>query len=263
MNKKTACKILGVPLNASKEDIKKAYRTLAKKYHPDTNNSHEAKSKFEEVSMAYQALTSESFSNKNYDSLFDCFKDMYDKLMEEENKKPKRGANIRLSTRITFEESLNGVKKKIVYKKDGIKRAIQIQIPPGIDNGQNVCVKAKGEKGLNGGQTGDLIVNVSVDSHPEFTRQGNNIFSDIEVSYVAAVLGETISINTLNGPIAYKLNEGINNLSKIRLKGFGVKTKNKTGDHYVTIKVKVEKNISDKAKKLLLQYKEEIRKEVV
>jgi molecular chaperone DnaJ len=137
------------------------------------------------------------------------------------------------------------------------RKKIQVSIPAGIDNGQSVRIRDKGEPGVNGGPRGDLLVEVVVDRHPIFQRQDMNIFSTVPVSFAVAALGGEILIDTVDGKVAYEVKPGTQTDTRVRLRGKGVpslRNKDIRGDHYVTLVVQVTDRLSNEAKELLRQF---------
>ncbi len=357
-NKRDYYEVLGVPKDADDAALKKAYRQLAKKYHPDTNpGDAEAEAKFKEASEAY-AVLSDADKRRQYDQFghaafeggagggagFDGFSfnmnDMGDifgdifgdffgggRSSRRANNGPMRGANIRAAIRITFEEAVFGVEKEldlnlkdtcnkcngtgakpgtskqtctkcngkgqIVYTQQQpffgtvrsvqtcsecngtgsvvkdkcpdcygsgyitARKKIQVSVPAGIDDGQSIRIRGKGEPGTNGGERGDLLVEVSVSRHPIFQRQDTNIFSTMPISFVTAALGGEIRIKTVDGEVAYDVNPGTQTDSKVRLKGKGVpslRNKNVRGDHYVTLVVQVPEKLNEEQKDALRKF---------
>lgn len=345
--------VLGIDKSADDATIKKAYRVLAKKYHPDMNpGDAEAEKKFKEASEAY-AILSDPEKRKQYDQFghaafegggggyggFDFnsadFSDIFGDIFGDffgggrrsrGNNGPMKGANIRTSVRITFEEAVFGVDKEIeLTLKDECKtchgsgakpgtspetcskcggkgqvvftqqsffgtvrnvqtcpecngsgkvikekcadchgsgymanrKKIQVTIPAGIDNGQSVRIRDKGEPGVNGGPRGDLLVEVIVGRHPIFQRQDYNIYSTVPISFAVAALGGEVIIDTVDGKVAYEVKAGTQTDTKVRLKGKGVPTlrnKEVRGDHYVTLIVQTPEKLSHEAKELLRQF---------
>lgn len=134
------------------------------------------------------------------------------------------------------------------------RKKIQVSIPGGIDDGQSIRIREKGEPGTNGGPRGDLLVEVQVSRHPIFQRQDMNIFSTAPITYAQAALGGTIRISTVDGDVEYEVKPGTQTDTKIRLKGKGVpslRNKNVRGDHYVTLVVQVPTKLSESAKEAL------------
>lgn len=134
------------------------------------------------------------------------------------------------------------------------RKKIQVSIPAGIDDGQSIRIREKGEPGTNGGPRGDLLVEVQVARHPIFQRQDMNIFSTAPITYAQAALGGKIRINTVDGDVEYEVKPGTQTDTKIRLRGKGVpslRNKNVRGDHYVTLVVQVPTKLSEEAKEAL------------
>ncbi|MBQ2641569.1 MAG: molecular chaperone DnaJ [Lachnospiraceae bacterium] len=345
--------VLGLGKDASEEEIKKAYRKLAKKYHPDMNpGDKDAEAKFKEASEAYAILSDAEkrrqydqfghaafdgtggfghggfdFSGMDFGDIFgDLFGDMFGGGRRGPSGGPMRGANVRTSLRITFLEAVFGVKKEITLNlkdpcpkcggtgcKPGTspkmcpkcggkgqvvftqqsffgtvrnvqtcpdcsgsgkiiedkcpdcggagyissRKTIEVSIPAGIDNGQSVRIRDKGEPGTGGGPRGDLLVEVIVENHPVFMRQDYHIFSEVRISYAVAALGGSIVIDTVDGKVIYDVKAGTQTDTRIRLKGKGVPTirdSSVRGDHYVTLVVDVPQKLSKEAKELLRQF---------
>lgn len=137
------------------------------------------------------------------------------------------------------------------------RKNIEVSIPAGIDDGQSVRIRGKGEPGKNGGPRGDILVEVIVTPSKEFARSGIDVFSGREISYTQAVLGDTIRIKTVDGEVEYKVLPGTQPGQRIKLSGKGVpslRNKNIRGDHYVTFNVKVPKKLNNKQKDALKAY---------
>lgn len=346
--------VLGVDRNADDATIKKAYRALAKKYHPDMNpGDKEAEKKFKEASEAY-AVLSDADKRRQYDQfghaafdgsagggaggfdfsgmdMGDIFGDIFGDFFgggrsRRANNGPMRGANLRASVRITFEEAVFGCEKeieitlkdecakchgtgakpgtspetctkcggkgKVMYTQQSLfgmvqnvqtcpecngsgkvikdkcpdcrgtgyiasRKRIKVSIPAGIDNGQSVRIREKGEPGVNGGPRGDLLVEVVVSRHPIFQRQDMNIYSTAPISFAQAALGGEVRINTVDGDILYDVKPGTQTDTKIRLKGKGVpslRNKDVRGDHYVTLIVQVPTGLNEAAKEALRNF---------
>ena len=137
------------------------------------------------------------------------------------------------------------------------RKKIQVSIPAGIDNGQSVRIRDKGEPGTNGGPRGDLLVEVIVARHPIFQRQDYNIFSTVPISFAVAALGGDVVVDTVDGKVIYEVKPGTQTDTKVRLKGKGVpslRNKEVRGDHYVTLVVQTPEKLSGEAKELLKQF---------
>ncbi len=139
------------------------------------------------------------------------------------------------------------------------RKTIKVSIPAGIDDGQSVRVRGKGEPGVNGGPRGDLLVEVVVSASPSFSRQDVDVFSVRPISFAQAALGDTIKIKTVDGEVEYQLKPGTQPGSRIRLRGKGVpylRNPGQRGDHYVTFEVRVPEHLNSAQKKALEAYDE-------
>lgn len=347
--------VLGVEKNADDAAIKKAYRVLAKKYHPDMNpGDAEAEKKFKEASEAY-AVLSDADKRRQYDQfghaafeggpggaggfdfsgmdMGDIFGDLFGDFFgggrrRSANNGPMKGANLRAAVRVTFEEAAFGCEKeieitlkddcktchttgakpgttpetcskcggkgKVVYTQQSFlgmvqnvqtcpdcqgtgkiikekcpdcrgtgyisnRRRIKVPVPAGIDNGQSVRIRDKGEPGTNGGPRGDLLVEINVSRHPIFQRQDMNIYSTAPISFAQAALGGEVKISTIDGDVLYEVKPGTQTDTRIRLKGKGIpslRNKSIRGDHYVTLVVQVPTALNAEAKEALRKFDE-------
>ena len=139
------------------------------------------------------------------------------------------------------------------------RKKIQVSIPAGIDNGQSIRIREKGEPGTNGGPRGDLMVEVVVARHPIFQRQDMNIFSTAPITFAQAALGGEVRISTVDGDVMYEVKPGTQTDTKVRLKGKGVpslRNKSVRGDHYVTLVVQVPTKLNEEAKEALRKFDE-------
>ncbi len=139
------------------------------------------------------------------------------------------------------------------------RKKIQVSVPAGIDDGQSIRIRDKGEPGVNGGPRGDLLVEISVARHPIFQRQDMNIFSTAPITFAQAALGGEVKISTVDGDVVYEVKPGTQTDTRIRLKGKGVpslRNKSVRGDHYVTLVVQVPTKLNEKAKEALREFDE-------
>ncbi len=352
--------VLGVGKNASEEEIKRAYRKVAKKYHPDMNpGDKNAEEKFKEAAEAYEVLSDpekkaryDQFGHAAFEQggggagaggfggfdfgggdMGDIFGDIFGDFFGgggsrrgERKNGPRQGANLRAAVRITFDEAIRGVDKElevtlketcaacggngakvgtspetcpkcngtgqVVYTQQSMfgmvrnvqpcpdcngtgqvirhkcpdcngtgyvkaRKKIKVPIPAGIDNGQSVRIREKGEPGINGGPRGDLLVNINVGRHPKFQRQEYDIYSTEPITFSQAALGATIRIDTVDGPVEYKLKAGTQTDTQIRLKNKGVpslKNKKVRGNHFVTFVVSVPEHLTETQKTALRRF---------
>ena len=355
-SKRDYYEVLGIGKDADDGAIKKAYRALAKQYHPDMNpGDAQAEKMFKEASEAY-AVLSDPEKRRQYDQFghaafdggaggaggfggFDFngadFSDMFGDIFGDlfggggrsrggrASNGPMKGANIRKGIRITFEEAVFGCEKElevvlkdpcttcngtgakpgttpetcqkcggkgqVVYTSQSFfgtvqnvqtcpncggsgkvikekcsscsgtgftssKKRIQVSIPGGIDNGQSVRIREKGEPGVNGGPRGDLLVEVTVSRHPIFQRQDMHIFSSVPISFAQAALGGDVRVPTVDGDVLYAVKAGTKTDTKVRLKGKGVPSLRNSqvrGDHYVTLVIQTPEKLSQEAKDAL------------
>ncbi|MBQ4069063.1 MAG: molecular chaperone DnaJ [Lachnospiraceae bacterium] len=350
-DKRDYYEVLGVDKNADDAALKRAYRVLAKKYHPDTNPGNaEAEAKFKEASEAYAVLSDpdkrrqyDQFGHAafdggaggggaggfefNFDDMGDLFGGMFGDFFgggrRRQNNGPQKGANLRTSVRVTFEEAVFGCDKEIeltlkeecgtckgsgakpgttpetcskcggkgqvVYTQQSlfgmvrnvqacpdcngtgkvikdkctecygtgyksVRKRISVTVPAGIEGGQQIRIRDKGEPGINGGPRGDLLVEVVVSRHPVFERRDYNLYSNSHISFAQAALGGDIRIKTIDGDVLFNIKPGTQTDTKIRLKGKGVPTlrnKQVRGDHYVTLVVKVPEKLNSEQKEAL------------
>lgn len=352
-DKRDYYEVLGVTKGASDSEIKKAYRQVAKKYHPDTNpGDQEAEEKFKEAAEAYAVLSDPEkrskydqyghaafeqgggpggFGGFDFSDMGDIFGDIFGDMFgggarQRQSNGPVKGANIKTTVRVSFEEAVFGTqeelelplkdecdvckgsgaqpghqpetcpkcagKGQVVYTQQSLfgmartvqtcpdcggsgklikykcsncagsgfvksKKKIQVAVPAGIDNGQSIRIRAKGEPGINGGERGDLLVTVLVDRHPTFQRQEYDLYSSEPISFTQAALGGKVTISTIDGPYDLEIKPGTQTDTKVKLKGKGVPTlrnKNVRGDHYVTLVVQVPDKLTEEQKSILNQY---------
>ncbi len=360
-NKRDYYEVLGVQKNATEDEIKKAYRTLAKKYHPDMNpGDKEAEMKFKEANEAY-AVLSDSEKRSKYDrfghAAFDPsagggsgfggfggfggadfdFGDIFSSFFgggssssRSRQNMPMDGDDIGARVTITFNEAVFGVKKEVSFARietcpdcggSGAKSAsdvetcsecrgvgrisvkqqtilgymqtqktcpscrgagkiikspcsncngkgrvkinkkLEVNIPSGIDDGQNIVLRGQGSAGVNGGVNGDLIIEVRVKEDKIFERDGNNIFCEVPISFAEAALGAEIDVPVLGGGTEkFKVPEGTQSGTSFTLRGKGIpdiKSK-RPGDLIITVAVETPKNLNSEQKKLLSAFAESL-----
>ena len=137
------------------------------------------------------------------------------------------------------------------------RKKIQVTIPAGIDNGQSIRIREKGEPGINGGPRGDLLVEVIVSRHASFVRQDMDIYSNVPISFAVAALGGTIQVETVDGKVEYDVKAGTQTGTRVRLRGKGVpslRNKSVRGDHYITLNIQVPTTLSAEAKEALRNF---------
>ena len=276
-------KVLGVSKDVSDAELKKTYRKLSRKYHPDTNpGDAKAEAKFKEISEAYSVL-SDSKERAEYDQMRAMgpgprfnpgaggqqyaggfpgganmgggFEDVFANLFGGGgfNRGPQRGSDLTMSSTLDFIDGVKGTQLKVRLGSG----ETTIKIPAGVQDGQKIKIAGKGQQSPNGGPAGDLIISVTIKPHPVFTRDGNNLRITVPVTFAEAVLGATIQVPTLGGePVKLKVAPGTPNGRVLRVKGRGVVTSKVEGDLLATVEIAVPSHVSDKAKNALEAFEE-------
>jgi len=337
--------ILGVPRNATQEEIKRAYRRLALKYHPDRNpGNKEAEEKFKEISEAYEVLSDpqkraiydregyaglRSSGYRGFEDISDIFKTFADLFEEffgftfEERSHTRRrdGADISTEVFLDFEdlftekkinleierwetcETCQGLgfdpqkgirvceycqgKGKVVYREGFFRvsylcpecggkgstyvekcptckgmgrikrrRELQVVIPPGVEDGTIFRIQGEGEGGVLGGRPGDLYIRVRVKPHRFFKREGKNVYGEIKVNFVSAILGDTLKIPYVGKELEVEIPPGTQPGEEIVLKGEGLPDPRggERGNLILKVKVELPNKVSEEGKQLLLEF---------
>lgn len=315
--------VLGLARTADEKEIKKAYRKLARQYHPDVNpNDKTAESKFKEVNEAFQVLSDKdkrtlydqfgadydkvgsappgaggyaggypgaggnvnfNGSNINFENLEELFNqprrggaygsysppgspaddgggfgDLFENILggrgRGRKRGPQKGQDSEQPVHISLAESLKGTQVTLRFTdaSRADKREFTVKIPAGVREGAKVRVAGKGGVGENGGPAGDLFLIVHITPHQHWKREGDDLLVEVPVTFAEAALGATIEVPALNGPLQIRVPAGTQSGQKIRLSGRGApKTKGGAGDQYVTIKVTVPKELSERERELI------------
>ena len=166
---------------------------------------------------------------------------------------PQRGADLTMSTTVDFIDSIHGATLKL--RINNSVEPTSVKVPAGIQDGQKIKLRGKGQPSPNGGEPGDLLITVTVKPHPVFTRDGNNLRVNVPVTFAEAVLGATIQVPTLGGePVKLKVAPGTPNGRVLRVKGKGVQSAKAVGDLLATVDIAVPSHVSDKAAKVLEEF---------
>jgi molecular chaperone DnaJ len=346
-SKRDYYEVLEIPRSASTDDVRKAYRRLARQYHPDVNASHEAEDKFKEINEAYEVLgdsnrratydrfghaasgypggfsgSADPFGFGSAGSPFaDIFESFFGSATQTRRRAPMRGADIQVTLAISFEEAIFGADKEIEITRretceacDGSRmrggqtpptcsvcngtgqvrrtqqtilgqfmtstpcpacegegaavtdpcpdcrgrgrvprtRTITVKVPPGIDENASLRLTGQGEASPDGGLAGNAYVRVVVESHPRFTRHDRTIQSQIRVNVAQAALGDELEVETIDGPVAFKLPEGTQSGQQFRLRGRGAPSVGGTdrGDQIITVQVVTPKRLTTDQREL-------------
>lgn len=283
-------KVLGVSRDASQADIQKAYRQLAKKWHPDLNPGNKsAEEEFKKVSAAYDLVgdsdkrarfdrgevdasgaekpkreyyrqyaggdadayaSGEGFSDFAADD--DLFSTMFRRSARSSTRMRGQDAHYRLA--LDFLDAVNGATRQVTLPDGSV---LDVAIPAGTRDGQTLRLKGKGAPGLNGGAPGDAFVELEVRSHPLFTRKGDDIHVELSLPLADAVLGGKITVPTIDGSVSMTVPKWSNSGRTLRLKGKGVKRADGgPGDEYVTLRIVLPEKPDPQLEKLVSEWQQ-------
>jgi len=298
-------KVLGVSKDVSEADLKKTYRKLARKYHPDSNpGDTAAEARFKEISEAY-AVLSDKEQRAEYDQIramgaggarFTAggsggggFEDVFSAFNRGRGQSadfddifamfnqggstsfgsgrfgqssggfrgfggPQRGADVTARTTLDFTTAVKG-DTITLQGEDG--KPFKVKIPAGVADGQKIRLRGRGRPSPDGGESGDIVISVTVRPHPVFTRDGLNLRMTVPVTFTEAVLGATIEVPTLGGDtVKLKVAPGTPSGRVLRVKGRGVATAKGTGDLLAQLEVAVPTHLDDAAKEALERFHE-------
>jgi len=282
-------KVLGVEKSSSADDIKKAFRKLAVKYHPDRNpGDKSAEDKFKDLNEAY-AVLSDPQKKEQYDTYgssgfhkqysqedifrnFDfggTFRDMgmgggddiFSRIFgggarggrRGFNDGPQKGPDHEMETDISFRDAAQGAEKVIAFRRNSVREELKVKIPAGVENGSKIRITGKGGQGGAGSPAGDLFLIIRVLPDPVFVRDGGDLIVERSIPLTAACLGISLDVPTLDGDKRIKVPAGIQPGTKIRLKGCGIKQlgSNAKGDLYVKIAIHVPEALNEQQKRLI------------
>ena len=308
MSKRDFYEILGVAKTASDDEIKKAYRKLAMKYHPDRNKGRkDAETRFKEAKEAYEIL-----SDKDKRAAYDRFghagidpsmagaagagggydfnemfrqargrgagpsgagpgfqefhfegnpEDIFEGLFGgagggRRAPRTRKGADVLYRMNITLEQSAHGIETQIaVPGEGGESQTLEVKIPAGIRDGQKVRLAGKGHPGLQGGPAGDALVEIHIEPHGRFEREGDDLVTRVTVSQPRAALGGEIEVDTLDGRVTMTIPAGTQPGRRFRLRGKGIKgmKSGEAGDLYVQVQVETPTNLTTEQQDLYRQ----------
>ena len=284
-------KILGLNKNATDEEIKKSYRKLARKFHPDLNpNNKEAHKKFQQINEANEVL-SDPAKRKKYDQygkdwqhadqfeqarraqqqqrsygrqepsnqegfgdsgFSDFFESLFGGGGRSRTKARAKGRDLEAEFHISLRDAATTHKQTITVNGKNIR----ITIPAGIADGQKIRIRGHGEPGPHGGPEGDLYISFVINPDPRFQRRGDDLYTTKEIDLYTAILGGETIVDTLQGTVKMKVQPGTQPGTKVRLKGKGYpvyKSEGSFGDLYVSFQVKIPTALTEKEKEMFGQ----------
>ncbi len=283
-------KVLGIDKKATDEEIKKAYRKLARKLHPDLNpNDKEANRKFQQINEANEVL-SDPEKRKKYDlygenwehgeeyekakkarqgqsagtgeryysggfgedDFSDFFGSMFGGSGGKSSQTKFKGQDYNSELPLTLNDAYTTHPQTFTIKG----KSVRITVPAGVENGQTIKLKGYGGKGVNGGPDGDLLITFSISNDPRFKRTGNDLKTTVQLNLFTAILGGEIMVDTMGGKIKMKVQPETQNgmVTRVKGKGFPVyKQDGQFGDLYVTYNILIPQHLTDKQKELFAE----------
>lgn len=285
--------MLGVERTATQKEIRRAYRALARKHHPDTNpHDTESDTRFKEVSEAYATLSDlderraydearDSVSRHAYaggpggaqyvrmedlgdigdlfgagDGMFGGLSDLFGGARGG-SRGPRNGEDLNAEVSLTFHEAISGATRRLSVAGPSGGKEVAVKIPAGITDGARVRVRGKGSGGVSGGTPGDLYVTVHTGTHPVFRRKGTrHLEVTVPITFTEAALGASVTVPTLDGHVTLKVPAGTKPGTTLRASGKGIEAGTKVGDLLVKLEVEVPSELTDEQRDLLERLRE-------
>ena len=277
MEYKDYYQVLGLTKAATQDDIKRVYRKLARKYHPDISKEANAEEQFKEVGEAYEVLKDPE-KRAAYDQLGEDLKaqrdfrpppngaagttgqsaefdDFLANLFAQRGRgsagrtQAMQGEDSHFKVSIDLEETYQGATRSLNLRAFQQERTLNVKIPKGVKQGQHIRLQGQGSPGINGGAAGDLYLEIAFNPHPLYRVEELDVYLELPIAPWEAALGGSVPVPTPDGAVDMKIPAGSSSGRKLRLKGRGIPA-HSPGDFYVTLKVVMPTTFSDKAKAL-------------
>ena len=286
MSERDFYEVLGVTRTASEEEIRKAYRALARTYHPDVSEAPDAAEKFNEITEAYETL-SDPEKRKAYDQFGRVhphagprtsgvhgvhvdpgdFGSIFDEVfggarrgspfgaagVRTHRHAPMRGRNLEHRISVSFMSAALGSRERLRFtRQDGSQpQEVEVRVPAGIEDGAKLRLKGKGEPSPGGGPPGDLILTVEVGGHPWFRRDGLDLSVDVPITIAEAALGTSVRVPLLEGSAEVKIAAGTSSGRKLRLKAKGITAGERTGDLFAVVQIVAPERLSERGRRAI------------
>ncbi len=269
--------VLGVSRDAGPAELKRAFRDIARRVHPDINPTPEAEEQFKEANEAYAMLSDEkqrarydryghagidpAAAGLGIDSVMDVVSDIIGDIRRRRQKK-KTGRDLRYTLEVTFEEAALGCEKTIQVPtgsgENAREKEFTVTVPPGAKKGGVKMIQGEGETGRAGGRPGDLHVILRIKEHSLFHREGVNVWCEVPISFTQASLGAVVEVPTLDGRVRMRVPEGTQSGRVFRIRGRGIpRTSSKggpRGDQMVKVQVETPTGLNSRQRKLLEEF---------
>lgn len=265
---KNPYEVLGLAQSATQAEIKAAYRNLAKELHPDVNPGDTiVEQRFKEVTAAYDMLSNDekraqfdrgeinpdgsprmdrSFHRGYQGAGAADFEDIVADLFGRRRRpQQSKGKSVTYSIRVPFLEATRGGVQRLRLH-DG--KTVEVNVPPATSDGDSLRLKGKGMPGAGGGPNGDAFVEIQVDPHPHFVREGLDIRIDVPITLTEAVLGAKVNVPTIKGTVAVSVPAGSSSGRVLRLKGRGLSKSGQVGDEFVRLLIHLPEKMDSKLK---------------
>ncbi len=273
--------VLGVGKKADEGELKRAYRDLARRYHPDLNPGDKAEQRFKEINEAYAVLSDVKLRQRydryghaaagggggdsgpvGFENVVEAVDDLIGDILRRRKKPKERGKDLRYTLELTLDEAAFGCEKTIrIPRQSGREREFVVTVPVSSKDGSIRRIKGEGASGANGGASGDLHVILRIKEHPVMRREGFDVWCEVPVTFVQAALGAVVDIPSLDGKVRMRVPEGTQSGRILRMRGKGVPksaTKNAArGDQMVRIIVETPMNLSESQRRLLEKFSHE------